>query len=432
MNDVTLLVLLGNRDNFTRFSPLVKDYVLSKDCFEIYKVVDMYYRSYPSTTEINWDEFSTFFFLVKKPRPEKIDVLRSIIGACKTKQAEIAGKAVADLPEFYKQVLKHYIKLDYVSQIADKSIALATSLVSEKDEGIEDIDHLITQCKKELEVADDESKLFVKGSLEDMAVKLTTEGFEWPLEELNESLGPARGGDFILFAARVNAGKSTFGADTVRYWLPQLKAEQGPIIWVNNEEVGEKVYYRIKQSYFGVTTEDLIKNAKTYDAEFELKCGSKLLLVTDDAGFTHTRKLDQLFKKYKPSVIVFDQLDKVDIRGDFAREDIKLGALYKWARFKAKEYNAVVLALSQVNSSGEGQQWLQQNQLRGSATDKPGELDAIIMAGMSNDDTKKYSRFIHIAKNKLIGGPRSREEFRHGHYEVTLKPEIARYVGRKR
>jgi replicative DNA helicase len=93
----------------------------------------------------------------------------------------------------------------------------------------------------------------------------------------------------------------------------------------------------------------------------------------------------------------------------------------------AKTYG-VVIAVSQIDATGEGQEYLTMNQLRGSKTDKAGEADAIITIGRSNDPAKRHSRFIHVPKNKLLGGPHSREEYRHGYFEVTIKPEIGRYI----
>lgn len=181
------------------------------------------------------------------------------------------------------------------------------------------------------------------------------------------------------------------------------------------------------QSHFGVTKEALEKDLKGYEERYTKEIGNKILLLSDDSGINSVRQLDSLFAEYKPSIIIFDQLDKVQGFGKEEREDLRLGRMYSWARDKCKEYGPVITA-SQIDGTGEGVKWLTMGQLRGSKTDKQGEADAIITIGSCNDPALTNNRYIHIPKNKLHGGPRSREEFRHGYFEVMIKPEIARYV----
>ena len=65
--------------------------------------------------------------------------------------------------------------------------------------------------------------------------------------------------------------------------------------------------------------------------------------------------------------------------------------------------------------------------LRGSKTDKAGEADLIITLGKDKD--AEYKRYLHLPKNKLWGGPSTIEAHRHGKFEITIRPEIARYEG---
>ena len=54
-----------------------------------------------------------------------------------------------------------------------------------------------------------------------------------------------------------------------------------------------------------------------------------------------------LYKKKKKDVLVIDQLDKVNVKGNFARTDEKLRAVYTGAREIAKRNNCCVIAISQ-------------------------------------------------------------------------------------
>jgi hypothetical protein len=163
-----------------------------------------------------------------------------------------------------------------------------------------------------------------------------------------------------------------------------------------------------------------------------MKMDDRILVTGSNAGLNNAKLLVPLFRDLNPAMIVFDQLDKVvgfDSKSKGGeRDDLRLGALYQWARELSHEYGPVIAA-SQASDTAEGEQWIYQNQLRGSRTDKAGEADAIITIGKVHEPTKENTRYIHVPKNKLHGGTRSIEKERHGKWEVTIKPEIARYEG---
>lgn len=417
MNDITLLTLLGNdKVYFERFKPYVKEYALSSDCWEIYKTLGEYYASYPGTVKVDWNDFTTFFFMVKgKVKPEKALIYRTIL-------EKIAATSITGKEELYKDLVAHYVKLDYATRIGNVAIKVAGDGKGDIDE----IEDLIQSYRKEVGRSITKEDLFVPSSLTEIVKAVSAIGFEWRLEELNLSLGPLRPGDFIIVGARPEVGKTTLLAQEVSYFATQLKDDNRPIIWVNNEERSQKVMFRIIQSHFGVVTSDVLKNAASYEARFNAEIGRRILVLNDDAGIRSTRQLDSLFIEHNPVLIVFDQLDKVWGFDKEEREDLRLGKLYAWARDKAKEYGPVI-SISQVAGRGEGKEYIEQDDLRGTTTDKQGEADAIVTIGRSVDPAKGSARYIYVPKNKLHGGPRSKEEFRHGRFEVRIRPEIARY-----
>jgi hypothetical protein len=431
LNDITLLTLLAtDKKQFERFSPLVKEYILSAEGFDIFKAVSEYYKNYPSATAVKWDEFTTFFFMVKgKVKPTKATDYRTILEKCQRKADDIAGLKPEELPKFYQDVQRYYVKIDYLTRLTNLSLEGSQRLVSGVTENVfDEAEKLLVEARKEIGRSDEPDQIFVPRNLSAVIDVVSAPGLEWPLKELNISLGPLRKGDFVLVGAYVETGKTTFAAQTVSHMVRQLKPEQGPILWINNEEQSSKVMFRIIQSYFGVTTEELLKNAKKYEELYTKEVGDRILLPADDSGFNSVGRLNRLFREFAPSLIVFDQLDKVHLRGEFERDDLRLGGLYKWARTVAKDY-APVIAITQVDATGARSEWITSDQLRGSKVDKPAEADAIITIGKSQDVAKQYSRFIHFPKNKLLGGGTSKEEYRHGFHEVLIKPEIARYVG---
>jgi replicative DNA helicase len=382
---------------------------------EIFNVLGEYWDNYPTRTEINYSEFRTFFSIVKGRKvkdPSAYEVAFDNLKDALDKPSPIV-----------KDLLGKLIQTDYATQIYDVCLKIGTGMGGD----LESIEPMLNAYKKEIGTTVEKDDVFVNPSLSYISEVVATGGLKWRLKELNVALGPLRKGDFIIIAARPETGKTTFTASEASYMMTQLQPDEH-VIWINNEEASNKVMMRVIQSYHGVTTGDLLGNAATYEKEFISNGGDRFLVLDDDSGIKSAIKIARLFKEYKPGLIIFDQLDKVHgFKQD--REDLRIGQLYEWARDVAKEY-CPVIAISQVDGTGEGEKWIQMNQLRGSKTDKIGEADAIITIGKSNEPAMDLQRFIHVPKNKLFGGSETLEAHRHGCFEVEIEPAKARYVSK--
>jgi replicative DNA helicase len=281
--------------------------------------------------------------------------------------------------------------------------------------------------RKEIGSAINKEDLFVSPDLTYLKEIVASDGLEWRLPEMNVALGPLRKGDFVIIAARPESGKTTFVASESTFMLGQMQPDEH-VLWINNEEASNKVMMRCIQAHHGVTSKELLDHATDFARLFRDMGGERFLILDDDSGIKSVNKIATLFQQFKPGLIIFDQLDKVHGYSNESRDDLRIGKLYEWARDLAKQY-CPVIAVSQVDGSGEGEKWLHMNQLRGSKTDKIGEADAIITIGKSNEAGMDLKRFIHVPKNKLFGGKYTQEAHRHGAFEVDIEPAIARYKG---
>jgi replicative DNA helicase len=242
---------------------------------------------------------------------------------------------------------------------------------------------------------------------------------KWRLTSLNRSLGPLRKGDFGFIFARPETGKTTFLASEVTFMASQAESS---VLWINNEEQGEKVLLRCYEAALGAPLEQIIANRERAKAAFFERTGRRIRLL-DNAGVTR-RDVERLCEIHNPSLIIVDQLDKVKgFDGD--REDLRMGAIYQWARELAKQY-APVIGVSQSDGSGEGVKYLNMGNVANAKTAKQAEADWILGIGFSYDDHPNV-RGISICKNKLIGGEESVSKMRHGKFDVLIEPEIARY-----
>jgi replicative DNA helicase len=412
--DIDLLHVVSDKTTYNRFKDHVKKYNVSSITLDIFNVLGEYWDNYPMRTTVDYSEFRTFFFIV---RGKKIKDASAYEMAFENLNDSVS-KPVKPI---VKDILSKLIETDYATRIYDVCVKIGTGAGGE----LTSIEPLMLEYKKEIGASVDKSDVFVSPSLTYLSEVVATGGLNWRLQELNVALGPLRKGDFIIIAARPETGKTTFTASEASYMMSQLQPDEH-VVWINNEEASNKVMMRVIQAYHGVTTGALMADADKYEKEFTSNGGDRFLVLDDDSGIKNVNKISTLFAEFKPGLIIFDQLDKVHGFSHESRDDLRIGKLYEWARDIAKEY-CPVIAISQVDGTGEGEKWIQMNQLRGSKTDKIGEADAIITIGKSNEPAMDLQRFIHVPKNKLFGGKDTLEAHRHGCFEVEIEPAKARY-----
>lgn len=263
--------------------------------------------------------------------------------------------------------------------------------------------------------------MFVTNDLEVLYNEsVTTQGLRWRLPTLNRMLGSLRRGDFGFIFARPETGKTTFLASEVSFFASQVKQ---PILWINNEEQGNKVQLRLYQATLGCSLTQLYSDIKGNHEKY-LELGGANVKIWDSASI-HRRQVEQVVRELEPSLIIFDQLDKIKGFTD-DREDLRLGAIYIWARELAKQY-CPVIAVCQADASGEGKRWLTMENVANAKTAKQAEADWILGIGKSHQTTEEYMRYLALSKNKLVGDADTDPNLRHGRETVRIIPEIARY-----
>lgn len=239
------------------------------------------------------------------------------------------------------------------------------------------------------------------------------EGIKWRLEHLQAALGSLNKGDFGFIFSRPEVGKTTFLASEVSHFLEQVDS---PIIWFNNEERGEKVKTRVYQASLGLTYEELTKFPGEYEQTFLKNTNSNFILY--DNGIIDKKEIERFIKETNPSLVVFDQIDK--LKGFKGEKEIQIyGAIYQWAREIAKEY-CPVIAVCQASVSAENKKYLGMDDVANSKTEKAAEADFILGIGKTQDIGQDGIRYLNLIKNKLTGN--------HSKIQCRINPSIARYV----
>jgi replicative DNA helicase len=414
-----LYLCAKSKENLSKYRRYIKPHVVMKETNTILDGMDKYYKTFPSVTEFAWDSFSAFLIADQSKRltDDSIVKLRMMLTKAKTFIPHHA----------HEEVVKTLIELDYLALIMEEC-----EKVKEGSSDLEHVHIIATNALKDVERYIEKDELFVSADLSVIADRITSSGYEWRLDALNRSLGPLRTGNFVIVAARVEVGKTTFLASEVSYLAQQLPKDR-PVVWVNNEEESSVVFFRIVQAALGQESKVLIADSKAAMVSYTTLMGGDKDKIRVTKDMNNVRDLETLFREVNPGLIIFDQLDKVDGFKSDEREDLKLGKIYKWARELARSYGPVIAA-SQLSASAvemKDPPFIGLDALRGSKTDKPGEADVVITIGKYKEPKspeEEMIRTINVPKNKLPGGGSKQvESDRHGQFLVTIDPIRARY-----
>lgn len=384
----------------------VKD--LSKEVQPFYSALDSFHQQNTAKTPLSVGDLSNLVLATShKDRDYNIGVLEQLEGL----------SARPDTTAILIQSI--------LSNKALKEISLAAYDVTEGRLDPAKLREMFQDFLGQEEAASQEEAVeFVTDDLEELASgAITTHGLRWRLSTLNQVLGSLRKGDFGFIFARPETGKTTFLASETTYMAEQLDEDAGPIIWFNNEEQGSKVKLRCYQASLGLTMTELLADLPGNREAYMEKTHGKLKLY--DSGNIHKNTVESLCRRYKPSLIIFDQIDKIHgFTND--REDLRLGSIYVWARELAKKY-APVIGVCQADGTGEGVKWLTMGHVANAKTAKQAEADWIVGIGKVPDQGYENIRYLHASKNKLLGDSDSIGDQRHGKREVLIRPERARY-----
>lgn len=237
---------------------------------------------------------------------------------------------------------------------------------------------------------------------------------------LRDKLPGIAGGELCIIFARPETGKT---ASHVSFcYGPDGFAEQGASVHTFvNEEKSTRTMLRAMSAFTGITKEEIYEDPKFVANEWRTIYDN--VNMYDAQGVT-IEQIDAYCENHKPDVLVVDQLDKVQVAGNFSRTDEKLREIYTQAREIAKRHDLAFIAISQASADAEGKTKLNPTEMEGSKTGKFAEADIIIGIGKHDtsgvDEEPDYTRHLTIGKNKITGW--------HGTIICEIQPKLSRYV----
>lgn len=409
--DINLLLVLRTRENYDRWSRFVKQGQVGLETWNIFQAMGEWLKHNSEATEVSWPEFNAWFCLVRhaKMAEEKLKVHKAIIERLEV-EAEPDETAI-------KPLLEGLITRDYAARIAEKALRIADG---EFTVPVADIVDLVEQRNTDIGKVDGVDKHILLPSLEGLAA-VTAPGLRWRLECLNMALGDLRQGDLVVVGTRPDTGKTTFLASEATFMGAQLPPEK-VVLWVNNEEEGNKVFRRLIQSALGITSTVMDSNLPKALEDYKAAVGGINRVIMLNKADVHVRDIEAMLKKYNVGLIICDQLWKVHgFDAEAGSEVVRQTMLFNWARECAKKH-APVITVHQADGSAEGEKWISMAQLYGSKTGIQGEADAIITIGRQPDTGD--SRYLYVPKNKLAGNDPA---LRNGKFEITILKDIGRF-----
>jgi hypothetical protein len=398
------LLIYNNYIKYYKYININKD--IYKELYYIYHTLPSFFEQYPRDASV--DEFSVYFFtFYPRLRAEELDAYARIFEQAKS--SEVNDEALI------RGYLDDAQRRSTAFEIATTALAFA-----EGREVREKLFDSINEFQSPTEI-DAPKTQFVSDDLDaliETAVK--TPGLRWRLASLNRSLGSLRIGDFGFVFARPESGKTTFLSSEVTYFATQTEK---PILWLNNEEQGDKVKLRCFQAALGAPLEVLISDREKSKEYYKNLVGGRIKIY--DSGEIYRPDVETMIPELSPALIIFDQIDK--IRGFEAdRRDLMMGDIYQWAREIAKK-QCPVIGVCQADGTGEGVKWLNMNHVADAKTAKQAEADWILGIGKTHEPELEFVRHFNISKNKLFGDQDSDPKMKHGSWDVIIQPEIARY-----
>jgi replicative DNA helicase len=414
--ELAILYILSTADKYRNYVRFIPRHLVAKETYTIISDLKEWYKS---NTSVEWTDFASWFKLVRHASMEA-DTLE-LYSAIFTKMDGYTPTGT-DLETVHALVSR-----DYAVKIAD----LAGDVADGAGGKLDDIDPILLEWRTATDKTKDIEAMFVTNDIDAIMNTVVPDGgMKWRLPEMNLALGPIRRGDFIIIGARPGTGKTTLLASEATFLAEQMIKDDKYVLWFCNEEIGERVKYKVIQSCLGITHTDLISDKHMHHSNYLSQLNGERVKLVYEPTLT-MQLVESVVAHYKDKVglIIFDQLYNFQTPGGANTNEVaKQGALFAWAR--GMSHYAPVITAHQVKGTGQGVMYLEMDQLYGSTTLVQGACDAIVMLGKPDGpEFKPGTRGLYVPRNKLIGDLKSDGKFRNGKFEVELKHEIVRYKG---
>lgn len=216
----------------------------------------------------------------------------------------------------------------------------------------------------------------------------------WP-KQLNDKLdGGVLRGHHVLVFARPEMGKTAFCTNLCAGFM----AQQLSVLSVNNEEPGADIRDRIRGRLLKTSKASVRSNREESARGLSsLRLGK--IHITEGSTFSSVRSLLSSSGPY--DVVIFDQIRNMRSKSDSRTAELEAAGIE--ARAIAKEFNVLVVSVTQAGDSATGKVFLDMSDVDSSKTGLPASAD--LMIGLGADQAMQANALLGVSlpKNKLSG-----------------------------
>jgi len=400
-----LINLLLKKDFYSKNKSKIGKTVFTNGVGSFYDTIKKAHEKYPDN-DLDINEVSALHTEVYNPALTRASKINFVILIDDIKNEKLPNKDVANdiLDSMYKKSVAHRIahEATNIYNGGDASFLTIKNYVDEIENEVDDIEGSVTDDIEELIKELDEDTQYTFGDIPD-------------LRRLVKGVGK---GNLVIVFARPETGKTAFWVSLVanRNGFASQGAKVHALV---NEEPAIRTQMRLISCWTGMTKEEISKDVPLATERWkEIKSNVKII----DTVNWDLDQIDAYCDVHKPDIVIVDQLDKIGVRGNFARTDEKLRAIYTGAREVAKRHDCCIIAISQASAEAQGRAELTFDMMENSRTGKAAEADLIIGIGQQNVvDSEAVLRTLCVSKNKITGW--------HGRIDCEINPLLSRYVG---
>jgi len=404
MIEKQILKLMLNKKFYVQYKGQISRNVFQGSFGALFETIQKAHEKYDA--DLSVDELYSLHTGVYNP---------ALTRAAKEQFSELV-EDIKETTEPSEAIAKDIVNIMAERDVAQRIAVEATEIFNGKPADFNLINRIIEDHKKGLPA---EKLDAVTDNVEELIKQLNiTSKWQFNLRVLKESVGGIGPGNLIIVFARPEVGKTAFWVSLVS--KPNGFAEQGAMIHAFiNEEPAVRTQMRAISCFTGLNREQIIEDTSgAHDKWLKVKDNIKMI---DTVDWT-VQDIDSHCEKYKPDIIIIDQLDKINIAGSFARTDEKLRAVYTSAREIAKRRNCAVIAISQASALAHNSDHISFDMMENSRTGKAAEADLIIGIGhnqRSSETSDNDARVLNVSKNKITGW--------HGDPVCVIQKYISRY-----
>ena len=320
------------------------------------------------------------------------------------------------LPHIGEDVATDVVSTLWQQEVGRRIADLALSIMEGSTDKLLDIKNIVEKSQEGFVPKDDYEE--IPTDLDTLLEYEQNENcWEFNIPSFHNVVRGGKAGEFMIAFARPEVGKTAFYISQAA--SPGGFCSQGANVHIiTNEEPARRTMVRAVSSYTGFTHEELYQNKSQARSQF-LQIAPNITMV--DRVDASIEWLNVYCEHKKPDILIIDQLDKVNVNGNFARTDEKLRSIYTKFREICKRHNLFGIGVSQASADAESRTHVTYAMMENSKTGKAAEADLIVGIGKNditnNDDTRRY---LTISKNKLSGF--------HGNIVCNLDTKRNRYT----